>query len=184
MNTVITTQTVSLDMDVNTAIKVARLKNQAAEAAILAPLPADQVNSHVKREIEAVIGKVSPYEVRYLNGGIIDAHEFISEDGNVIQVADRAWDLYGVVVPGLEMKKGYKLFVRTLVDMNSKVPTMPFVYFAVLPAMWRRVLGLPNSRAYYGVSGWLMGFRRQNWANGVSHVSCMNSVADLERFCK
>lgn len=183
MNTAISNK-VSQDIDVNTAIKLVRTQQKAAEAALTAPMPAHEVNAYVKREIEDVIGKVSAYEVRYLDCGIIDAYTFIGHDGSVVNVSDRAWDLYGVTVPGLRLKKGYKMYVRTLADMNGRPHMMPSSYFAVLPAMWRRVLCMPNSRAYYGVWGWLQGFKRHSWANGTSHVLCMSTVADLEQYCK
>jgi hypothetical protein len=188
MNTVTSTteisQEISKDIDVVSRVQLARMKKREAKAARKGPLEAEKVNGHIKRVVTEVIGNISHYEVREVASGIIDASTFVSESGNAVSTPNRSWELFSVEVPGLEMKKGFKLYARIMTDMDAAYPSFPFAYFAVLPSMWRRVLALPNSRAYFGTTGWLMGFIKSNWADGVNHALCLSTVEDLEKYCK
>jgi hypothetical protein len=184
MNTTLTTK-LSTDVDINTAIAMVRQKFAADEAAAKAPLASENIPAHVQREIANVIGTVSTVEVRYHASGIIDARDVVLEDGTVVHVNDKSYDVYSVVVPSLTLKRGYKLYIKTEQDLDGR-NQFPFSYLGAVPAMWRRVLALPNSRSQYGGLGaWMTQFRKQSWTNnGRNHVRCINSVADLEQYVR
>ncbi len=175
------------DLALNTAIEKVRLDRKAAKAAIKAPMAENDIPQDVKREIASVIGTNTASEVRFIAWETIEAHDVILDNGTVVHVGEEDIRVYSVVVPGTKLKRGYKTYVRIAQKIDGPKPMInfPSAMFLVVPAMWRRVAFLPNSRSCFGgISAYVQQWKKHKWDTRGSHASSVNDVYELEKFVR
>ena len=172
-------------LELNLALELVRKDRSAAKAALSAPLHPNDVPQNVTREITSVIGANTATEVRFAAWETIDAHFIELTDGTTFLVESEDVKVYSVVLPNTKMKAGYTAYVMFKDKLESRVPDLGFTAFVVVPAMWRRVLCMPNSRSCFGgVSAWLYQWRKHSWKTKVNHSLCVSDIYELERYVK
>ena len=175
------------NLELNTAIAKVRKDMKAAEAAIHAPMADGDIPAAVKREIRSVVGHATNVEVRFIAWETIEAHDVVLEDGTVVNIGTEDVQVYSVAIPGTKLKKGYKTYVRLTKKIDGPAPYIDFesAWFLAVPAMWRRVAFLPNSRSCYGTLGaYLQQWSKHKWNKRTSHAICVTDVYSFERFCR
>lgn len=172
-------------LELNQAITLIRKERARTKAAPSETLLEKDVPQNVSQKITKVIGAHTAYKVRFDAWETVEAHFVELIDGNWKLEESKDVKAYSVTLPNTKMKAGYTAYV-VVEDKNDECdPFSTSTAFVVVPAMWRRVLCMPNSRSSTGpVSAWIRQWRKHSWKSKNGHTRAVDNVLELEAYLK